>query len=63
MTRIEQLPLAAAVAHPVKEFDKWKPAFDAHQSAREQAGIYAHCLNRLSPDENTVCVLFPGEES
>lgn len=58
MTQMEQLPLAAVVTHPVQDFARWKPAFDAHRRAREQAGIYAHCLNRLSPDENTVCVYF-----
>jgi quinol monooxygenase YgiN len=58
MTQMEQLPLAAVVIHPVEDFARWKPAFDAHQGAREQAGIYAHCLNRLSPDDQVVCAYF-----
>jgi hypothetical protein len=52
------LPLAAVVTHAVADFDAWKPAFDAHQGAREKAGIYAHCLNRLSSDVPTISAYF-----
>jgi len=51
-------PLAAVVTHAVADFDAWKPAFDAHQGEREKAGIYAHCLNRLSSDEPTISAYF-----
>jgi hypothetical protein len=53
-----ELPLAAVVTHPVADFDAWKPIFDAHRGAREKAGIYAHCLNRLSADAKTVSAYF-----
>jgi len=58
MSVAARLPLAAVVTHPVADFDTWKPAFDAHQGAREKAGIYAHCLNRLSSDAPTVSAYF-----
>lgn len=58
MTQTAELPLAAVVTHDVADFDAWKPAFDAHQGARAKAGIYAHCLNRLSSDEATVSAYF-----
>jgi hypothetical protein len=58
MSVAAELPLAAVVTHPVADFDAWKLAFDAHQSAREKAGIYAHCLNRLSADATTVSAYF-----
>jgi hypothetical protein len=58
MSLSNELPLAAVVTHPVADFDAWKSAFDAHQGAREEAGIYAHCLNRLSSDEPTISAYF-----
>ena len=54
MNQLEQLPLAAVVTHPVEDFARWKVGFDAHQGERQKAGIYAHCLNRLSADEHTI---------
>lgn len=31
------------IRHKVADFDQWKPAYDAHQSARDDAGL--QCLN------------------
>ncbi len=58
MSVATELPLAAVVTHSVADFDAWKPVFDAHQGARKKAGIYAHCLNRLSSDAPTVSAYF-----
>jgi hypothetical protein len=58
MSVAAELPLAAVVTHAVADFDAWKPIFDAHQGAREKAGIYAHCLNRLSSDAPAVSAYF-----
>ncbi len=51
-------PLAAVVTHAVTDYAPWKAGFDAHQKAREEAGITAHCLNRLLPEDNTISAYF-----
>ncbi len=52
-----QLPPAAVmVRHPVADFDTWKAGFDAHESARRDAGILGHHLNRSQDDPNSVSI-------
>ena len=43
---------AALATHKVPDFDTWKKAFDAGSSARQAAGIRAHCLNQAHDDPN-----------
>lgn len=62
MNPTQQLPLAAVVTHQVEDFTKWKPYFDAHQGARQEAGIYAHCLNRFMPNDDTICAYFLAKD-
>lgn len=55
MTEENQLPPAALmVSHPVADFDTWKAGFDAHESARREAGILAHHINRSQDNPNMV---------
>ncbi len=59
----EQIPpIAAIVTHRVEDFDKWKTAFDANQSARKSAGILGHHLNRGADDPNLVAVYLPASD-
>ena len=57
MTEENQLPPAALmVSHPVADFDTWKTGFDAHESARRDAGILGHHINRSQDNPNSVSV-------
>lgn len=57
MTQENQLPPAALmVSHPVADFDTWKTGFDAHESARRDAGILGHHINRSQDNPNSVSV-------
>jgi quinol monooxygenase YgiN len=49
-------PAAAAVSHPVADFDTWKVGFDQHEPARRAAGILGHHLNRAEADPNMVTI-------
>ena len=46
------------VRHTVADFDKWKPVYDAHQPAREDAGLQVLHLWCSEDDPNDVIVLF-----
>ena len=51
----QQLPPAAVVVmHPVADYDTWKAAFDAHEGARQEAGVLGHHINRMEDDPNMV---------
>ena len=47
-------PYAALLTHPVEDFDRWKPGFDAHEPARVAAGMLGHHINRSEEDPNLV---------
>lgn len=55
-------PLAAIVTHAVADYDHWKAGFDAHQKPREDVGIEAHCLNRLTDEKNTISAYFLAKD-
>jgi hypothetical protein len=44
------------VTHKVKDFAKWKMAYDGHDSARLASGIHSYVIGRGVPDSNMVLV-------
>ena len=50
------------VRHNVAEFAKWKPVYDAHLSARQQAGLREKNLLRSINNPNEVVLLFEAED-
>ena len=49
------------VRHKVADFAKWKPAYDAHASARQNAGLKEEHLFRNAEDPSEVILLFSAE--
>lgn len=50
-----ELPAAAVIVrHSVADFDTWKAAFDAHESARRATGMLGHHINRGRADPNEI---------
>ncbi len=47
------------VLHKVKDYDAWKPKFDAHEQARRDAGFLGHSLGRVVGDPRRVLVWLP----
>ena len=47
------------IRHKVADFAKWKPGYDAHGSARANAGLKEERLLRNTDDPNEVVLLFP----
>jgi len=54
-TRKEALA-GVIVRHKVADFAAWKRGFDAHASARAEAGILGHAINRSSEDPSLVVI-------
>jgi hypothetical protein len=52
-------PHAAWVSHKVKDYDKWKAAFDKHVEARKGAGALGHHVTRGADDANMIGVYVP----
>jgi hypothetical protein len=50
------------VRHKVADFDKWKPVYDTHVSARQKAGLKEEHLFRNADDPNEVLLLFSAED-
>ncbi len=50
------------VRHKVADFAKWKPVYDAHLSARQNAGLKEEHLFRDADDPNEVLLLFSAED-
>ena len=48
------------IRHKVADFAKWKPAYDAHQSARQSAGLKEEHLFHNADNPNEVLLLFSG---
>lgn len=46
------------VRHAVKDFSKWKPAYDADQAARQEAGLRELNLWRNADEPHEVVLLF-----
>ena len=50
------------VRHKVADFSRWKPAYDAHLSARQKAGLKEEHLLRNIDDPGEVIILFEAED-
>ena len=50
------------IRHKVKDFKKWKAAYDAHGRARQGAGLKERCLLRNAKSRNDVSILFEANE-
>lgn len=50
------------VRHNVADFTKWKPVYDAHLPARQQAGLREKNLLRSVTNPNEVVLLFEAED-
>ena len=48
--------VGAIVQARIKDFDKWKTAFDGHEQARRDAGIIGHDVSRVDGKKNEVAV-------
>ena len=46
----------------VRDFNTWKPAYDAHQPARSDAGLTEKYLLRNADDPNEVFLLFEAQD-
>jgi hypothetical protein len=46
------------IRHKVKDFKKWKAAYDAHGPARDGVGLKERCLLRNNKSRNDVWILF-----
>ena len=46
----------------VRDFDTWKPAYDAHEPARSAAGLTEKYLLRNAEDPNEVFLLFEAQD-
>jgi len=46
------------IRHKVKDFKKWKAAYDAHGPARDGVGLKERCLLRNTKSRNDVWILF-----
>lgn len=44
------------VRHKVANYNKWKPGYDAHDSARVANGLHGYVVSRGTEDSNTVLV-------
>jgi quinol monooxygenase YgiN len=44
------------VHHRVRDFDAWKPVFDAHEPVRRDHGAQRHWVYRTADDPNDVVV-------
>jgi len=50
------------LSHPVEDFDKWKPIFDADGERHKDAGLSVVGVYRQAGDENNVLVVFEGND-
>ena len=46
----------------VTDFNTWKPAYDAHQPARSNAGLTEKYLLRNADDPNEIFILFEAQD-
>lgn len=50
------------VRHRVADFAKWKPVYDGHHAARQNAGLREKSLLRNIDNPNEVILLFEAED-
>ena len=51
------------VRSKVRDFKTWKPAYDAHQPVRLDAGLTEKYLLRSADDANEIVILFEVQDS
>lgn len=51
------------LSHPVKDFDVWKPMFDADESRRQQAGLTTVGVYRQADDTTQLLIVMEGNDS
>jgi hypothetical protein len=51
------------IRHKVKNYSKWRPAFDRHAGAQKSAGLTNPRVFRSSDDKNEVIILFDTEDT
>ncbi len=61
LNRCKHMPYIL-IRHKVADFSKWKPAYDAHSTARQEAGLREVHLLRNSDDPNEVVILLEAED-
>jgi hypothetical protein len=61
-THKEQVMAFMLVRSKVRDFDTWKPAYDAHQAVRRDAGLTEKYLLRSADDANEIVILFEVED-
>ena len=50
------------IRHTVKIFSDWKPAYDAHETARTSAGLTEKNLLQDTDNANMVTIIFEAED-
>jgi hypothetical protein len=50
------------IRHKIADFGKWKPAYDAHASARAAAGLKEERLLRNIDNPNEMILLFSAQD-
>src|SRR5262245_9924331 len=51
------------IRHKVKDYGKWRPAFDGHARAQTSAGLTNPRVFRSSDDKNEVVILFDTDDT
>jgi hypothetical protein len=51
------------IRHKVKDYGKWRPAFDRHAGAQKSAGLSHPRVFRSSDDNNEVVILFDTDDT
>jgi len=54
---MERGPMFLIVQHTVRDYDAWRPAFDAHGSVRAEYGCRSHTIYRDPDNPNDVTIL------
>ena len=51
------------IRHKVRDYSKWRPAFDSHVGAQRSAGLTNLRVFRSSDDKNEVVILFDTDDT
>jgi hypothetical protein len=51
------------VRHKVKDYDKWRPAFDGHAGPQKAAGLSNPRVFRSTDDKNEIVVVFDTKDT
>jgi hypothetical protein len=50
------------IRHQVKDYDRWRPFYDAHEAVRKMAGLEQVNVFRDAGDPNLVTILFRARD-